>query len=92
MKFQIIKNGRNYQWRLLADGDRVIANSCKYLSLKDCKRDVHYVALSAVSISLDHLLSPDTFSLANLFASGLASPDCPPEEVPLDPATIFDDL
>ncbi|MBQ1528171.1 YegP family protein [Candidatus Saccharibacteria bacterium] len=96
MKFEILENTQTpehtYRWRLLAEDGRVIARSRKYKTLKSCQNDVHYVALSAVSISLDRLLSPDTFSLANLFASGLASPDCPPEEVPLDPATVFYDL
>ena len=96
MKFEILENTQTpehtYRWRLLAEDGRVIARSRKYKTLKSCQNDVHYVALSAVSISLDYLLADGDFELSNLVASGLASPDCPPEEVPLDPATAFDDL
>ena len=73
MKFEIIKSNNPkhvtksaYRWRLLADDGRLIARSRKYKTLKKCQNDIHYVALSAVSISLDHLLSPDAFSFADL--------------------------
>lgn len=96
MKFQIVKS-RNaadihkpvYFWHLLTNDGRQIACSCEYATLEACKKDVHYVALSAVSISLDSLLADGDFELSDLFASGLVSPDCPPEEVPLDLAAIF---
>lgn len=91
MKFQIIENSRAYCWHLLADDGRILARSREYSNLKACKKDVHYVVLSAVSISLDHLLSPDTFSLAS---NQLAAPAdflsaATPAALPDD---IFDNL
>ncbi len=81
MNFQIIKSnktetGIHYAWRLLSDDGRVLARSKKYKTLEACKKDVHYVALSAVSVSLDYLLADGSFSLDNLFSSGIvSSPD-----------------
>ena len=78
MKFEILENAqtsnRTYRWRLLAEDGRVLACSRKYKTLKSCQNDVHYVALSAVSISLDRLLSPDTFSVSNLLSNATPAP------------------
>lgn len=67
MKFQIIKNdkshhssGEFYTWHILADDGRIIARSRRYKTLSECKHDVHYVAISAVSVSLDYLLADDS--------------------------------
>lgn len=96
MKFQIIKNHSSakhpkatYYWRLLADDGRLVARSSRYATLEACKHDVHYVALSAISISIDSLLAEGDFDLSDLFASGLLSPDATPKEPSLDPATLF---
>lgn len=79
MKFEIFEDNQafshTYRWRLLADDGRILARSEKYKSFKACQSDIHYVALSAVSISLDHLLSPENFSLADLISSADASLD-----------------
>lgn len=90
MKFEILENNqtspRTYRWRLLADSGRLIARSRKYNNLRDCQNDVHYVALSAVSISLDRLLSPDAFSLADF----ISSPDSPSTtDQPTSPSADF---
>lgn len=71
MKFEILENTQashcTYRWHLLAEDGRLLARSRKYKDLNACQNDVHYVALSAVSISLDRLLSPDTFSVSDFF-------------------------
>ena len=82
MKFQIIENDKiqhsasnRYAWRLLADDGRVLARSRRYKSLDECKHDVRYVALGAVSVSLDYLLADGSFDFDNLASTGIVPDD-----------------
>lgn len=95
MKFQIIKNDKVqhsakdfYSWRLLADDGRVIARSRRYKSLSECRHDVHYVAISAVSLSLDYLLEDDSLDpidpADNPFATPIFTDPRSPLNDPLD--------
>ncbi len=94
MRFQIIKNTPKnstkvfYSWRLLTSDGQLLARSRRYKSLEACEKDIHYVALSAVSISLDALLpnlglgdKPSDAALCDVPASLDVTP-------PLDPDTF----
>lgn len=90
MKFQIIKNDQPkartfFRWHLLGDDGHVIARSRKYKTLNACKNDVHYVALCAISVSIDSLLTEGDFSFSDLISSDLLP------EAPL-PDGLFEDL
>ena len=71
MKFKIVDNQNTYRWQLFTNDGRFLARSRKYKTFQACKNDVHYVALSAVSISLDRFFSNDDSSLSDIISSAI---------------------